>query len=55
MIRTRELFDDGWKFFKGDLHIPEWIKMSLIGVLTDNRSRQIQDKDQVVFNVIKGS
>ncbi len=36
-MRMREIFDSGWAFYKGDIHIPQAIKGGVVSGYTDTR------------------
>lgn len=38
--RSRDLFDSGWKFFRGELHVPHSVKAGMLGGLADAVKRK---------------
>ncbi len=38
--RSRARFDDGWKFFRGELHVPHTVKAGMLGGLADAMKRK---------------
>src|SRR5687767_9587909 len=38
--RSRERFNGGWKFFRGELHLPHTVKAGMLGGLADAVKRK---------------
>jgi len=49
MNRTRDLFDHDWRFYRGDIAIPETVKAGVLGGLADVVERKKAVHDLVAF------
>ena len=49
MSRTRERFDAGWRFFRGEINVPETVKSGVLGGLADVVGRQKGKHNIVAF------
>lgn len=49
MTRTREGFDGSWRFFRGEINVPETVKSGVLGGLADVAGRQKGKHNIVAF------